>query len=288
MDNIYLSYSGRKIYLTCPKQYYFRYILKDTSPIDVKKVLLGSILGKIFEWFYERNYWKRVDIESCMIEAGHEAIDLVYAQEKYLKGTDNSFEENLRAEVFKHIPLGVEIIKKNRLLTANSIAELDLTTNWSAQGSYTIRLGGRADFVHYNRPDDVWILDGKAYKQREKYVDADQLIWYATLHYLKYQVAPTRLGFIYWLFPDNPMSYISYDSDTMRSLLKDTKEVCDKILDKEFTAKPSGDCHRCAFKNKCDEGISYISRRRRESGGMIDDSIFSLEDVTSVGGNANG
>lgn len=281
MSPFYLSYSGRKVYITCPKQYWYRYILRDMSPIDVKKVLLGSILGKVFEWFYDREYWKFPDLLEKMNLAGSEAIDLVFSQEKYYKGTDPYFEQNLKEEIFKHIPLGIEIIKKQRLLTNNSKAELDLTTIYSTDQSIPIKMVGRADFVHYNRPDDVWIMDGKAYKQREKYVDSDQLIWYATLHYLKYRVAPTRLGFIYWLFPDNPVSYISYDSDSMRQLIKDTQEICTKIMDKEFTAKPSGECHRCAFKGKCDDGISYLAKRRKETGGSIEISIFDLEDVTS-------
>jgi CRISPR/Cas system-associated exonuclease Cas4 (RecB family) len=254
----------------------------------VKKVLLGSILGKAFEWFYERNYWKYPNLQELMISAVQEASDSVFVQEKCLKGTDLYFESNLNDDLKKYIPIGIDIIKKNKLLTSNSVAELDLSTIYSSKDGFTMRLVGRADFVHYNRPDDVWIMDGKAYKQREKYVDSDQLIWYATLHYLKYRVAPTRIGFIYWLFPDDPVSYISYNSDNMRDLLRNTQETCLKILDKEFTAKPSGECHRCAFKGKCEEGTSYIALRRKSSAGFVEDSIFSPEDVTSIGGSENG
>jgi PD-(D/E)XK nuclease superfamily len=287
--DIYLSYSGRKTFITCPKQYYFRYIEKDKTPLDPKKVMFGSIIGKVFEWFYERRLWQHPDMNQKLLECALEATELVFLQENYRKNTDYSYETGLQDDLKKYVPLGVEIIKKNALLTANSQAELDLTVVYSPPNSdITLKMAGRADFVHYKSPDDVWIMDGKAYKQREKYVDSDQLLWYATQHYIKYRVAPSRLGFIYWLFPDNPVSYIDYDSDSMRNLIKDTFDISRRILDKDFSPKPSGECHRCIFKHKCDDGQKYVARRKVETGGRIENSIFDLEDVTSINGGQNG
>lgn len=283
--DLYLSYSGRKTYLTCPKQYWYRYILKDKSPIDIKKTIFGSTIGKVFEWFYEKKFWSSSDPIHAARSSISEAIELIFMQESYHKGSDPEWERGLNEDLQKYVPIGVDIIRSHSLLTKNSQAELDLTVSYmSPSSNINMRLGGRADFVHYNGPDDVWIMDGKAYKQREKYVDADQLIWYATQHYLKYRVAPTQLSFIYWLFPEHPMQYIAYNSDTMRGLLKDTMEVGQKILDKDFRATPCGECHRCAFKSKCDDGIKYISSRRSATGGRLGDSIFEFEDVTSSGG----
>ena len=282
-NDFYLSYSGRKLFKTCPKQYYFRYILKDKTPLDPKKVMFGSIIGKVFEWFYERKFWQFKDVNQKLLESLEDATELVFSQDNYRKGTDSVYEMKLREDLIKYVPLGVEIIKKHSLLTSNSQAELDLTVSYTPPGeSINFRMVGRADFVHYKNAEDVWIMDGKAYKQREKYVDSDQLIWYATQHYIKYRVAPTRLGFIYWLFPDDPVSYISYDSNSMRVLIKDTMEIIKRILDKDFTPEPSGECHRCVYKQKCEEGTKYVAKRRAETGGRIENSIFDLEDVTSI------
>ena len=283
--DLYLSYTGRKSYLTCPKQYWYRYIQKDKTPVDIKKTMFGSTIGKIFEWFYEKRLWSNPDPIRSSVDLINEASELVFSQEGYRKGSDYSWESDFFSELKQYVPLGVEIIKKHGLLTINSQSELDLTVSYSPSDSnITIKLGGRADFVHYNKPDDVWILDGKAYKQRDKYVDSDQLIWYATQHYLKYRVAPNKIGFVYWYFPDSPLSYVAYNSDSMRQILKSTVEISKKILDKDFLASPTGECHRCAYKSKCDDGIKYIASRRVMSGGRIEDSIFDLEDVTSSGG----
>jgi hypothetical protein len=280
--DMYISYSGRKIYKTCPKQYWYRYILKDKTSVDITKTLFGTTIGKVFEWFYEKRIWALPDPSKSLISLIPDAVELCLGKENYVNGSDINFERQLRQDLTKYVPLGLEVIRQNRLLTENVKAEHDLTVVYSPPGhDKTYRLGGIADFVYYFSPNDVCIMDGKAYKQREKYVDSDQLIWYATLHYLKYRVTPNRLGFIYWLFPDNPVSYIDFNSDSMRSLVKDTIDVCQKIANNEFEAKPSGECHRCAFKPKCDEGISYLSKRRRDTGGVIENSIFDLENVTS-------
>jgi len=279
-----LSYSGRKIYLKCPKQYQFKYILKDSAVFDTKNTLFGSIIGKLFEWFYEKQVWKSSNPSDLLLSMKAEAIELVYLKNDYFKGSDSSLELRIESDLIKYVPLGVETIKNQGLLTTNSKSELDLTIFYKTKDDLVLKIVGIADFVHYNNASDIWIMDGKAYKQREKYVDADQLMWYATLHYLKYGVAPSRIGFIYWLHPENPISYISYDSDSMRLLLQDTINTCKDILNKKFDARPSGECHRCAYKPKCEEGLWHIAKRRHESGGHLENSIFDFEDVTSSKG----
>lgn len=281
MYDIYLSYTGFKCYKTCPKQYYFRYIIKDKSVFDVKNTLLGSTIGKIFEWFYDQKFWSYQNVSELAVNSIDKAIDHVFLKENYQAGSDAQFEHNLREDLVKYVSSGVEIIKKHKLLTTNSCAELDLTTTFSSPiHNISVKIGGIADFVHYNRPNDVWIMDGKAYKKREKYVDSNQLIWYSILHYMKYGVAPSKIGFIYWLFPDDPVSYISYNSDSMRVLHKDIIDTSKMILSKQFEPKTSSECRRCSYLNKCDDGTKYLAKKRKESTDFVGDSIFDLEDVT--------
>jgi len=275
----YLSYSGRKAY-ECPSQYQHRYILKTQVPRDPRTSFFGSMIGKVFEWFYERSVWADPDPEAVAVSLIPEAVRFVLQDEGFSRSQDPTYVANVEEEVRDLVPKGVGVIRDHRLLSPNSRAEIDLTVNYTSQKhGMTVRLGGRTDFVHYQSPEDVWILDGKGSRHREKYVDSEQVIWYAVQHYLKYRVAPSRLGFLYWRFPKDPVQWIEYDEQSMRDSLDRTFDVVKRIRLKMFDPKPSSACHRCDYRPHCSEGTRYLAERRVETGGRIESSVFDLEQV---------
>jgi len=274
----YISYSGRNIYKKCPRKYEYRYIIKESVVSDPRTSMFGSTIGKVLEWFYTKRLWANPDPVSSVLSYIEEAIDVVSLREKFDRSQDPAFVNLLRTDLITYLPKAIETIRSHGFLTPDSRAEDDLTVVYGNEKyGMTLKLGGIADFVHYKNRSDVWIIDGKGSKYREKYVDADQLVWYAVLHYIKYHVAPSRLGFAFWRFPNDPVKWIDYDESRMRSLLDDTFDVAKKIKLKCFDATPSGECHRCDYRIKCDDGKKYIAHRRVETGGRIENSTFSLE-----------
>lgn len=278
--DLYLSYSGRKVYLTCPSMYKHRYILKTESKRDSSTALFGLIIGKVFEWFYERQIWSHENPVSATLALIRPATIQVFKDEK-IDNIDQKYLANVKQDVANAIPHGVEAIRVHRLISSNSRAELDMKLTYhSSKHDLSARLGGRADFVHYHSPTDVWILDGKGSRHRDKYVEAEQLIWYATQHYLKFRVAPNRLGFLYWRFPEDPIQWIDYNSQSIRDSLDLTFDVIKKIKLKVFNTKTSSDCGLCAYISKCKEGTEYVAERNVASGGRIESSIFDLDQIT--------
>ena len=281
--SLYLSYSGRKYYLTCPRKYYYSYILKDRTRIgDVRGAFLGSILGKVFEWFYTRKAWATVDPVITTNSYVSEAMSDILTREGFDKIQDPAFYTMLCQDVNKYVPEGIEIIRKNGLLSPQSRAETDLTVEYtSPKHEMTIKIGGRSDFLHGHSDKDIWLMDGKASKHRDKYVDSEQLIWYANQHFIKYHIAPTRLGFIFWCFPEDPIKWIEYDNNMMRASLDKTFEVAKKILLKQFDPTPTKECHLCDYREKCEDGAKYLAKRKVEAGERIDieNSLFLLERV---------
>lgn len=276
--DLYLSYSGRKSYLTCPRQYEFRYILKAQSDRNPRDSLFGSIIGKLFEWFYERRIWAEPDPLRTMLDLCEPAINHVFRSEKWDEQGDPPLSHTIRSDLRKYIPLSMEIIRKNELLTPYSKAELDLTVMYSSERhGLTLKIGGRADFVHSKDQRDVWLMDGKASQHRDKYVDAEQLIWYAVQHYLKNRVAPSRLGFFFYKFPDDPIKWISYDEDSMRASITQTFDVAKKIHLKVFPTTPSDECRLCDYRSLCDDGIKFMSNKKVED--RVTESIFDLEQI---------
>jgi hypothetical protein len=278
--DLYLSYSGRKTYQICPLRYHFSYILKDKTGRDPRRAMLGNVIGKVFEWFYDRRVWGTVDPTFTAVSYIDDATRVIFEQEKFDAASDPAFCSLLRQDLLKYVPEGVEVIRNHELISTNSQAELNLEVEYtSAKHGMTLKIGGRTDFSHLKGDKTVWLMDGKASKHREKYVDAEQLIWYAVQHYLKYHVAPVRLGFIFWCFPEDPIKWISYDNNAIRASLDRTFEVAKKIQLKQFDPTPSGECHKCDFLNKCEEGQRHLAKRKVETGGRIESSIFDLESV---------
>lgn len=275
--DLYLSYSGRRSYLLCPAKYEFIYILKDPTRSDPRSSLFGSIIGKVFEWFYTRRAWSTADPQATTLSYVEDATRLIFEKERFSSLADPAFCTSLRQDLFKFILDGIETIRSQKFLTPTSRAEANLEIEYrSAKHGMTLKLGGRPDFIH-DYDGNIWLIDGKASKHREKYVDSEQLIWYATQHFLKYHVAPSRIGFLFWCFPEDPVKWVAYDNAAIRSSLDLTFETAKKIQLKKFDPTPSGECHRCDFQNKCEEGKKYLAKRKVESGGRIESSVFDLE-----------
>ena len=285
MDNIYLSYSGRKSYQVCPRKYACRYVTREVSKRDPRSSFLGSTAGVIFEWFYSNQIWADPDPVGKCVSLIDTAIDYTFAREKWDPHEDPTVRGNLQVELSKMVPDGIEIIRSNGFLTPYSRAETDLTvTVQRADSNLSIKMGGRSDFIHGQSPNDVYILDGKASRHRDKYVDPEQLIWYAAQHYIKYHVIPSRLGFVFWAFPADPVMWIDFNGNDLRKNVDTTFDIAKKIRLKMFDPTPTEECYRCDYQSKCDDGIKYLARRRLETGGRIEDSIFLLEDVSSLSG----
>lgn len=278
--DLYLSYSGRRTYIICPSQYHRKYVLKERgAPKDPKDTLFGSAIGKVFEWFYERRIWSGPDVLSATSSLIDPAVSEVLREEGLGSGFDPGYVASLTEDLRTFVPYGLETIRRHRLLTPDSRAEVDLSLVYRAEKhGLTLKLGGRADFVHRSG-DDLWIQDGKASKHRERYADSEQVIWYALLHYLRHGVAPSRIGFIYWRFPDDPVQWVDYGPQSLRDSVSKTADVARSILGSRFDPTPSVACGLCPYRTSCNAGIRYMAERKVSSGGRIESSIFDLDPV---------
>ncbi|KKL72964.1 hypothetical protein LCGC14_2079660 [marine sediment metagenome] len=276
MTNLYLSYSGRKTYLVCPKDYWYRYEVRDKTRLDRQKSFFGQAIGTVFEWFYGKRVWAMDNVTASTVAMIEPALTMILQKEGFDPASDPYVIGAIKEDLHTFVPKGVETIRANKLLTDNSRAEVDLTVVYTDQKTgLTVKMGGRADFVHGCR--DPSILDGKGSAHREKYVDSQQVIWYALLHYLRFHVAPSRIGFVYWRFPDDPLQWVSYDSQSLRDCVDQTFKVVQKILNKSFGPTPSPECNGCHYRQKCEEGIKYLEARKVENDGRFDHSIFEVE-----------
>jgi CRISPR/Cas system-associated exonuclease Cas4 (RecB family) len=275
--DLYLSYSGRKTYLICPSRYRFRYIQKIPPKIELRSTGFGSSIGKVFEWFYERKVWMSADVVSATLALVEPAVRLTFERDEVNINVEMELFHRIVDDVKAYVPSSIESIRKHQLLSESSCAEMDLTTTYTKDG-IILRIGGRADFVH-GSDKSIRILDGKGSAHREKFVDSEQLIWYAVQYYLKFKVAPSHLGFLYYRFPNDPIQWIDFDAQALRDSVKTTFDVAKKIQLKMFDPQPNPECARCDYQGRCEEGRKYVAARKVEGDGRINSSIFDLESL---------
>lgn len=276
--DVYLSYSGYSHYKICPLRYKHRYVLKTSVRRDPRTAMFGSSIGKVFEWFYERKVWADANpVESCL-RLSEEAMQEVFKEEDFSPLEDQPYVAELRSDLRQFVPAGIETIRKHRLLSENSRAEFNLTLTYRS-GDIVVRLGGKADFCHWG--SSVVFMDGKGSRWREKYADPFQLIWYATLYYLKYHQTPDKLGFIFWRFPEDPVQWVDYGEQDMRKLVNEAVDTCRKIRLKLFDPKPNRECVRCDYLEHCPDGKDYSSKKHVEASDRVDveASFFEMEQM---------
>ena len=275
--DLYISYSSKKAYLTCPRQYWYMYVSKEKGEFDAKNSLFGNSIGKLFEWFYNKKLWIKSDVKQHLIRSIEIALDESAGKDNFDLKSDLEFKAKITQELQDCVISTLEIIRKYKLIAPVSNAEVKLNTIFKTK-DLILKLGGRADFVHYFDKNNIWILDGKGSKHREKYIDINQLVWYAVQHYLKYHIVPNRLGFIFYKFPQDPITWISLTDQLMRSVLDETVSISKQIISKQFSTTPSVSCRNCPFKSKCNDGQKFLSNRKNHDG-PVTSGIFDLEMV---------
>jgi hypothetical protein len=240
---MYLSYSGFKLYSSCPFAYWHDYVNHTVSvcPDDRLGSLFGSAVGLVFEWFYSERLWKKKDedqdqdVPSIVLAKAELAVDKVIQRETtpqgrrlggvlLWKGTGEGqnpngmyvSREELLADVRDAVARGLRIIRFYRFMGKKMEAEIVLDA--SIQGH---KVAGRADFIiERTKPhNDLVLLDGKGSQHRAKYTDPKQLKWYAMLYREHHKRVPDRLGFVYWRYePPETVDWIDFNEDDLSEL----------------------------------------------------------------------
>ena len=277
---MYISYSGFKTYLTCPRDYWHRYIGRTKPPKENRiNMLYGSAIGTIFEYFYNDKLWRAPDVHVALTALVEPTVKRIMQEEVRKGGLFNWLDpksnyqsiDSLYDEVHKSVRNGLAIIKQHRLLGPVAVAEMKL--DYVLEGH---TLGGRADFViERTRPlSDLIILDGKGSRHREKYVDGMQLRWYAMLYRFLYGATPDKLGFVFWRYgPDEAVDWVDYTPEGLTDLSKEVLATIAKIdastkalqgaTPEHGTPFPAmaelGHCRLCSYLSVCPEGQSVTN-----------------------------
>lgn len=276
---MYLSYSGWKKFESCKFAYWNEYLNKTpkSGPDDRLGSIYGSVVGKLFEDFYTEKLWKAKEPQALLMSRVEATVDKTISRETSDwrdrkggvllwkgpgEGQNPKGMYKDRAELIQDVrdavARGFRIIRHHRLLGPRTDAELKL--DYKYEGDI---YGGRADFViQRTQPhNDLLIVDGKGSQHRGKYVDPQQLQWYAMLFWLHSLLAdkpqlPDKLAFLYWRSsPYECMDWLDISEADVMELFEVAKNSVKEIgrLEKMLLPNAPPDGARGVFTPKANE-----------------------------------
>lgn len=287
---MYISFSGFKMYTSCPLAYWHNYVMgtPPPEPDNAVNALYGSVVGVLFEDFYTQRIWRNKDFVQVLLNRVESTYDKVLADQqrrgralKWKTGEDPRpnyhSKEELLADVRDAVPRGIRIIRFDKLIGPRAEAETKLNVKIR---DYVI--GGRADFIiqRVKPHEDLVILDGKGSKHRDAFVDPRQLKWYALQYSLRNSgQLPDRLGFVYWRFdPPEAVDWVAFSQSDVDELLDEilgtlaaiergtTRRAGESLesTKRYFPPRPSREtCRFCVFLQLCPEGQEVMTEKIR-------------------------
>ena len=240
---MYLSYSGYSKYDSCGFAYWNEYINKTKieGVDDRLGSLYGSIVGLIMEHFYRDRLWKAEKPQQALQDLVVPLMEKTIKRETspwkeraggvlLWKGTGEgknpkalyADEAELEADIRDTIPRALRSVRHHKLLGPRTDAEYKL--DFTQDGDI---IAGRADFLiqRVSPLSDLLIIDGKGSRHRAKYVDPEQLRWYAMLLWLHTKKLPDKLAFLFWKFePLQSMDWIDvseYEVEELHEKVRD-------------------------------------------------------------------
>jgi CRISPR/Cas system-associated exonuclease Cas4 (RecB family) len=269
MAGIWMSFSSFKKFRDCPKHYEYYKIKKVDPPVEDSKhnAIVGSVVQRVFEAFYNEEIWRKGRKTSEELYKRSELYYKEYLSQNYVNFNDprcrfaNSSEPLV--EIQEILPKVLQGIKREKLYGEYAKSEIKLQVRFGLEDF----LFGYVDFIIKKDEDDIWILDGKASKYREKNVHVEQLYFYALMFYLQYRKMPSRLGFYYYRFADDPeqaFDWIDVDVAKIKALKTELEDVIYAIKKRQFQANPQpSHCRWCPWESVCSERLSQKAQRKR-------------------------
>lgn len=306
-----MYWSHLSAYEKCPLQYLWYYGWGDIDlgrgPGRGKKkpeedsrhhAVMGIVIQAVLERFYNQGWWRVEEYRGANLRRHlvKQTKDMLVETlpRNYIdwdKITFEEMEETCISGVLGFLPT----MQHHKLLGVYARSEIDLlgnAANW-------LPLGGRADFIIRREDTGIRLLDGKNSGTKMKYVDPDQLRWYALCFWLSFRRLPDQLGFVWFRYPYDPetgeegIDWVDYTKRDLADLVERAKVVRRGQEKEKFDAKPTyKNCRFCDFESVCDArqehkaaNAAKRNKRKNESLPIVGDEGGVLEFGFASGGN---
>jgi len=270
-----LYWSHLKAYEECPQKYLWGYGWGDIElgrgpgkgkprPVDDSKhhAVMGIVIQAVLEDFYNNEWWSVPEYQ----QPGNLKRHLIRMTKDKLAGMlprffidwDKTTFEEMEEICINGVVGYLPTMRHHKLLGIYAKSEVDLQgqiANW-------LPVGGRADFVIRRDDTGISLLDGKNSGTKMKYVDPDQLRWYALCFSLSYHRLPDRLGFVWFRYPydadtgEEGIDWVPFTRRDLQELVERAKKARRGMENEKFAPKPVAKvCRFCDFETVCDARI---------------------------------
>lgn len=263
-----LYWSNLETYEACPQKFLWGRGWADMDvgggpgrkrPPPIKEsrhhAIMGQVIQKVIEDLYNNEMWRTpAGLADLLLEMVMKELNYALAKEyvDWMKAPPKiEMQEICRSAISGYL----RTMKANKFLGPYARAEVELV---GAVDPMTA-VAGRADLIIRRDDTGVTILDGKNSKTKGKYTDPDQLRWYALLFYLVYGKLPERLGFVYYRYPQDPVTgdsgvdWVDFTQADVEGLAARAVSVRKAMEDRKFepTPKPPT-CQFCVYESVCE------------------------------------
>lgn len=246
-EEIYLSYTAFKKYVTCPQSYYQEYIQRKRPKIeDQRNVLNGNTLHNLLEEYINNNEndpdWLTANVKRVWRETLDKCHTVNWRH-------DNDAQELLTKATGWSRTLA-SLIKDSNLDITQCEPELKADTVVQV-GPYKVKMGARLDIVRKDKYNDYVFFDLKASENRAV-MEFDQIVWYAIVlgEYLKDSSQPKLGGYILPGF--NEIKLYKIPDSAKQKLMLRLEEVVRRIKNNMWEPNPDDKkCFWCPVKYVC-------------------------------------
>lgn len=224
--------------------------------------LMGIVLARAIEHLYNDELWRDPkNLQQKLTDLVTREFTLSLPEKTIDWSKAPSRQEML--DVCLQGTLGyLRTMKANRLLGPYARSEVELL-GWVDK--YT-PVAGRPDVIVRRDDTGVTIVDGKNSLTPGKYTNPDQLRWYALCFYLAYHTMPSRLGFVYFRYPegsppkDHPpeqpwtgMVDVPFNREDLKAIGERAVATTKSMYKEMFDPTPSSSaCRFCDYRTVCD------------------------------------
>lgn len=287
-----LYWSSFEMYRKCPQKFLWTkgWGNVDPKPIPVKKsehhAFMGIVIQAVIERLYNDQLWKDKTTYKQRLQELLEQKFRFHLGQSYIDWNHAPTQEEMFRVcydgVFGYIPTMVH----HKLIGQYARSEVDIVAYLDKK----IPIGSRIDFL-FHRRGDIMILDGKNSKYKGKYLNQDQLRWYALCYYVYHGKLPTHLGYIYWRFPygfvpegsDQPeegVEWVPVVKDELRALAQEAREVRRAMDEEKFPANPvPSECKWCDYESICpdrqEQRKANAGKRSKKEKDEVPDFVLS-------------
>lgn len=297
-----LYWSHLKAYEECPQQYLWYYGWGDIDfgrgpgrgkvrPVEDSKhhAVMGIVIQAVLEDFYNKELWLRPELRGDelrrhLIRMTKDKLTTILPR-FHIDWEKISFEE-IEDVCISGVVGYLPTMKHHKLLGVYAKSEVKLfgnATNW-------LPVGGRADFVIRREDSGTTLLDGKNSGTKMKYVDPDQLRWYALCFSLGFHKLPQRLGFVWFRYPydaetgEEGIDWVDFTKRDLKDLVERAIKVRRGQEKESFDPKPVAKiCRFCDFETVCEARIQNraenVAKRKKKPPSL---PIVDTDGITGI------